>query len=80
VSTALLDLSTLVIDGQNAQGSYADVLDALISLTMRETITGASTVEMVLNDPHRSILRSTLLSEGSNVIVQDGVTVAAPPV
>ena len=66
MSTALLNLSALIIDGQDASRSYADVVDALVTLTMTETITGASTVEMTLNDPHRTILRSTLLSHGSD--------------
>ena len=78
MSTALLDLSTLIIDGQNALGSHADVLDALVSLTLRETITGASTLEMQLSDPMpRKILRSSLLSEGSNVKVDaNAITLA----
>ena len=77
MSTALLDLSSLIIDGQNALGSHADVLDALVSLTIRETITGASSLEMQLSDPHRTILRSSLLSEGSNVKVDaNAITLA----
>ena len=67
MSTAALDLSQLIIEGQNAAHSYADVLEALTSLTMRETITGASTIDMSLVDPHRTILRSVLLQAGSNV-------------
>lgn len=66
MSTSLLDLSALRINGMDAAGTYADVLDALVTLTMRETITGASTVDMTLNDPHRTILQSSLLSQGSD--------------
>ena len=77
MSTSLLDLKSLVINGVDAHRSYADLVESLVSLTMRETITGASTVELVLNDSHRTILRSALLSGGSDATTDvTGATVA----
>lgn len=71
MSTAALDLQTLVIQGQSAAKHHADLLQAVESLTMRETITGASTIDVTLKDPHRTLLRSGLLSGRSTIVLDD---------
>jgi cell wall-associated NlpC family hydrolase len=68
-STAALDLTSLRLDGQDARSTYADIFNAVESITMRETITGASTVDVALNDPTRALLRSALLSSRATMIL-----------
>lgn len=71
MSTSLLDINSLVINGTDAKRTHADIIESLISLGVRETITGASTLEMTLHDPNRALLRSSLFSGGSDAKVGD---------
>lgn len=75
MSTAALDLDSLVVNGRDARKHHADVLAAVTSdsggVTMTETITGASTVRFTMMDPDRALLRSGLFS-GRSTIVLDG--------
>lgn len=67
MSTAALDLSRLVINGLVGSKHYADLVDAVTSLTMRETITGASTVDITVQDEHRTLLRAVATTTRSTV-------------
>lgn len=71
MSTALLDLDKLVINGTSAKKTMAVLTAASTGVTMTETITGASTVEINVQDVDRKLLRSTLLS-GATTLVLDG--------
>lgn len=67
MSTASLDLSKLIVNGRSGSKHHANVLDAVTSMNMRETITGASTVEITLQDEHRKVLRSVLAGTRSTI-------------
>ena len=69
MSTAALDLKQLVLNGQDAGRHYADLIDAVQTLTMTETITGASTVTVGLRDPKRQIVTSAALTARSTVVL-----------
>lgn len=69
MSTAQIDLASLQLTGPKGSTLRANVLEALEELTVSQTITGASTVQMTLSDPHRTLLRSGLLSVRTTVIV-----------
>lgn len=69
MGTDPIPLSSLRLNGQDAKRHYADLIEAVQSLRMTETITGASTVEIGLIDPRRSILRSAALTARSTVIL-----------
>lgn len=73
MSTAALDLGSLVVNGRDARKHHADVLAAVTSdsggVTMTETITGASTVRFTMMDPDRALLRSGLFSDRSTIVL-----------
>lgn len=69
MSTAAIDLATLQLTGPKGSTLHADVLAALEDLSISQTITGASTVSMTLSDPHRTLLRSGLLSGRTAVVI-----------
>lgn len=69
MSTAPIPLSSLRLNGQDAKRHYADLIEAVASLRMTETITGASTVEIGLLDPKRKILQSAALTAKSTIIL-----------
>lgn len=69
MSTAALNLTSLVLNGQDAGRHYADLIGAVTSLRMTETITGASTIEVGLTDPQRKAIESKALTERSTVVL-----------
>ncbi len=66
MTTAAIDLSKLTINGA---GLSAHVQDAILSLSVHDTITGASTVELTLSDRNRALLNSGLFSIQSTIVV-----------
>lgn len=64
MSLKILDTSQLIIDGRLAAKAYADLHAALVSVEVRETITGASTCTLTVKDPNRTLLRSGLFVSG----------------
>ena len=69
MSTAALDLTSLVLSGTAGVKYRADVLAAVKSLKVRQTITGASTVDITLSDPRRTLLRSPLFNARTAVVI-----------
>jgi cell wall-associated NlpC family hydrolase len=69
VTTAALDLASLILNGQDAGKHYADLIGAVTSLRISETITGASTLDITLSDPKRVLLQSKALTSRSTVAV-----------
>ncbi len=64
-----LDLGRLELNGTDAKKTHASLVGALTALTMTETITGASTVDLTLEDPDRTLLRSGLLTQRSTLVI-----------
>ncbi len=73
-----LALPDLVINGQKAT---AHVINALTSATLTRSITGASTLELVVADPDRLLVRSQIaqISAPSEPLMSTLVTVTATP-
>jgi hypothetical protein len=67
VSTAALDPASLILNGRDAGKHYADLIQAVTQLRVTETITGASTLEITLSDPKRTLLQSKALTTKSTV-------------
>lgn len=74
MSTALLDLASLTFQGQSAALGHADVVSALVEggVTVRETITGSSTLDLTLSDPDWALTNSTLMQARTATVI-DGV-------
>lgn len=70
MSTALLDLDELTINGQGRR-AHAKLMDAVTAVTMTETITGASTVTVTVEDIDRKLLRSELLHSTTKLVLDN---------
>jgi cell wall-associated NlpC family hydrolase len=69
VTTAALNVASLILNGQDAGKHHADLVEAVTQLRLTETITGASTLEITLIDPKRTLLRSKALTSRSTVAI-----------
>lgn len=69
MSTAALDLDSLVLNGTDAKKTHASLMSAMTSCTVTETMTGASSVEITLVDEDRRLLRSGLLTQRSTLVL-----------
>jgi cell wall-associated NlpC family hydrolase len=69
VSTASLNLAELRLNGQDAGKHHADLLSALTECSVRQTITGASTVNITLADAKRSLVTSAALTTRSRLVL-----------
>lgn len=69
MSTAALSLDTLKLNGQFVAKGYAELMTGLTDLRVKQTITGASTVEVDIEDPKRTLLRSTVLGQRSRIVL-----------
>lgn len=68
MSLTVLTKGSLRLDGR-ALGTYADLAPAVTQVTVRETITGASTCTLSVEDPKRVITRSGLLVARTTVVI-----------
>jgi cell wall-associated NlpC family hydrolase len=71
VSTAPLDLKSLTLNGQDAGTHHADLIGAMTDLTVRQTVTGASTVDITLADAKRSLVTSAALTTRSRLVLDN---------
>jgi hypothetical protein len=71
VSTAPLDLKSLTLNGQDAGKHHADLGGAITDLTVRQTVTGASTVDITLADAKRSLVTSAALTTRSRLVLDN---------
>lgn len=71
-----IDLDGVLLRGQPIKKNVK-VVQAMTGLTMNETIDGASTVQIVLNDPFRDILNSGLMSGCTCVVDNAAFELAA---
>jgi cell wall-associated NlpC family hydrolase len=69
VSTAPLSLSALTLNGQDAGKHHADLIGAMTDLTVRQTVTGASTVDVTLADAKRTLVTSAALTSRSRIVL-----------
>jgi hypothetical protein len=69
LSTAALDLKTLILNGRDAGKHYADLAEGITSCTVRQTITGASTVDLSIADARRTLVQSAALTERSRLVL-----------
>ena len=67
--TSALDLNSLVLNGQAAKIAHADIWAAVNSVSMKETITGASTLTVQVSDPTRTLLTSGLLNSAATCVL-----------
>lgn len=63
MSTSILDINGLRINGASAGLHYVILYNAITSITMKETINGASTLEISLRDPDKTITRSGIIAK-----------------
>lgn len=71
MSTSPLNLSELRLNGQDAGKHYADLTGALTDCTVRQTVTGASTVTVTLADAKRSLVTSAALTSQSRIVLDN---------
>jgi cell wall-associated NlpC family hydrolase len=69
VSTAPLDLKSLTLNGQDAGKHHADLAGAITEVTVRQTVTGASTVDVTLADAKRTLVTSAALTTRSRIVL-----------
>jgi cell wall-associated NlpC family hydrolase len=73
MSTAALDVSKLVLNGQDVAKHYTDLAGALADpgVSVRQTVTGASTVDITLADAKRTLLTSAALTTRSRLVLDN---------
>lgn len=69
MSLTVLDKAGLVLDGRKAVNAYADLYAAVVEVTVRETITGASTVTLRVADGKGVVRNSGLLAKGVTCVI-----------
>lgn len=72
MSFTILSKNGMILNGQSASAAHADLHEAVTSLSLRETITGASTLTVNVSDPQRILVTKKVLAEDTRVTV-DGV-------
>jgi cell wall-associated NlpC family hydrolase len=71
VSTSALNLSELRLNGRDAGKHYADLAGAITELSVRQTVTGASTVDVTVADAKRSLVTSAALTSRSRLVLDN---------